>query len=191
LQVLLLRFYCTIRFATLSIFYYFCKRIVTTKIKTLKIRIITDSMYQTLNGSNVRVTLLERMHWAFNGVTFHFYRNLAVGYNLRKPSVTACCFRHKVLFDMYAIQRPATSKWLRTQQSCGSAVFSIALCDTCVMRCTSQTADFVANCNSLDLRSHPAETAFVLLIRHIFNIPFLIRSVYLIVTIIPEVLWYS
>jgi len=91
------------------------------------------------------------MHWAFSGVTFHFCRNLAVGYNLRKPSVTACCFRRKVLFDMYAIQRPATLKWLRTQQSCGPAVFSIALCDTCVMRCTSQAVDFVANCNSLDL----------------------------------------
>jgi len=91
------------------------------------------------------------MHWAFSGVTFHFCRNLAVGYNLRKPSVTACCFRRKVLFDMYAIQRPATLKWLRTQQSCGSAVFSIALCDTCVMRCTSQTADFVTNYNSFDL----------------------------------------
>lgn len=72
-------------------------------------------------------------------------RNLSVGYNLRKPSVTACCFRRKVLFDMYAIQRPATLKWLRAQQSCGSTTFNVALCNTRVTRCTSQSADFVAS----------------------------------------------
>lgn len=75
------------------------------------------------------------------GIAFQFLpkRNLSVGYNLGKPSVTACCFRRKVLFDMYAIQRPATLKWLRAQQPSPCAVLQPsalhctrhALCDVC------------------------------------------------------------
>lgn len=137
-------------------------------------------MYNTRKSkSNVRITFericsidwlgLQRCH-----VSFLPKRNPAVGYNLRKPSVTACCFRRKVLFDMYAIQRPATLKWLRAQQSCGSAAFSVALCDTCVMWCTSQAADFIANCNPLNLL-HPAATASILPVHNIFNISLLIN----------------
>lgn len=139
LQALNSRLDCAIQFAhaVLFFFFYFCKRFhdltVTKKINASRMIANVEHKCATERGFNavwynIRTYLrIDRLDLQRRHVSFLPKRDPAAGNNLRKPSVTACCFRRKVLFDMYAIQRPATLKWLRAQQSCGSATFGVAL----------------------------------------------------------------